>query len=89
MKNRKFHFIALSLFCFLKDVNDPTLLFVKYKVRRPRWCGTAFDGVGNEGLMQVLFHPLSPCWVTVENLIKKSIKKFINNNKCDPEKLHA
>ena len=73
----------------MKDVKDPTLLLVKYKVCRPRWCGTTFDGVGNEGLTQVLFHPLSPCWVTVENLIKKSTKKFINNNHCDPEKLHA
>lgn len=50
MKNRRFRFIALSLCCFLKDVKEPTLLFIKYKGRRPRWCGTTFDGVGNEGV---------------------------------------
>ena len=32
------------------DVKEPTLLFIKYKGRRPRWCGTTFDWVGNEGV---------------------------------------
>ena len=28
------------------DVKEPTLLFVKSRVRRPRWCGTTLNGMG-------------------------------------------
>ena len=38
------------MFCFLKDVKEPTLPFVKYKGHRPWWCGRTFDGVSNKGV---------------------------------------
>ena len=40
------HLTALSLFWFLWDVKELTLLFVNSRRRRPRWRGTTFHGLG-------------------------------------------
>ena len=37
---------ALSMQPRVKDVKEPTLLFVKSRGRRPRWCSKTFHGLG-------------------------------------------
>ena len=48
MKNRRPCLTALSLFWFLWDIKEHTLLFVKCRGRRPRWCGTTVKWAGWE-----------------------------------------
>ena len=46
MKNCRPCLTALSLFWFLWDIKEPTLLFVKCRGCKPRWCGTTVKWAG-------------------------------------------
>ena len=76
MKNLRTRLTVLSLFWFLWDVKEPTLLFVKSRGRKPRWCGTTFHGLGGKlmGLISIgtlaLFYPVSPSWAILANSIQ-------------------
>ena len=48
MKNCSPCLTALSLFWFLWDIKEPTLLFVKCRQHRPWWCGTTVKWAGWE-----------------------------------------
>ena len=48
MKNCRPCLTALSLFWFLWDIKEPTLLFVKCRGHRPWWCGTTVKWAGWE-----------------------------------------
>ena len=77
----------LSLFWFLWDVEEPTVLFVKSRGIDPGGVLQPLMGwVGNGGVdiniivaTEVLFHPLSLCWVLWRITIKKlSITKTLH-----------
>ena len=78
-------FSALSLYWFLWDVKELTLLFVKSMRHRLRWYNHSWAGWVMERLIstiivtEVLFHPLSLCWVLWQITIKKlSITKTLH-----------
>ena len=48
MKNRRPRLTALSMVSFMWEVKEHTLVFVKSRGRRPRWCGTIFSDLGGK-----------------------------------------